>query len=114
MVKKEILEKLLIFRDQRDWKQFHNPKNLASSIVIEASELMEVFQWVESSKSEECAKKNIQRVSDEIADIMVYILYFCNDLGIDIDKALEDKIATNDKRYPADKAKGNSKKYTEF
>lgn len=114
MIKKEIIEKILQFREARDWKQFHTPKNLSESIAIEAAELLEVFQWVESSKSEQLAFEKKDKIEDEIADIMVYILYLCNDLGIDLDDAISNKIQKNDVRYPQDKSKGNSKKYTEL
>lgn len=114
MVKKEIIEKILQFREARDWEQFHTPKNLSESIVIEASELLEVFQWVESSKSQQLASDKKNKIEDEIADIMIYILYLCNDLGIDLDEAITNKIQKNDDRYPQDKSKGNSKKYTEL
>jgi len=114
MVKKEIIEKILQFREARDWEQFHTPKNLSESIVIEASELLEVFQWVESSKSQQLAFEKKNKIEDEVADIMIYILYLCNDLGIDLDNAIANKIQKNDDRYPQDKSKGNSKKYTEL
>jgi NTP pyrophosphatase (non-canonical NTP hydrolase) len=114
MLRKELIDQILKFRDDRDWKQFHNPKNLAGAIVIESSELLELFQWIESSKSEDYAKEKIERVKEEVADIAVYLSYFCNDLGIDLDEAVADKMKKNGEKYPTDKAKGNSKKYTEL
>ena len=82
--------------------------------MIESSELMEVFQWIESSKSEQRAFEKKDKIEDEIADIMIYILYLCNDLGIDLDKAISNKIQKNGEKYPQDKSRGNSKKYTEL
>lgn len=114
MIKEEIIEKILHFREARDWKQFHTPKNLSESIVIEASELLEVYQWVDSSDSKQLSIVKKDKIEDEIADIMIYILYLCNDLGIDLDDAIVNKIQKNDDRYPQDKSKGNSKKYTEL
>ena len=114
MVKRELVKKILQFRDARDWKQFHSPKNLADSVAIEAAELIEIFQWIDSSKSEEYATENIEKVKREVADIVIYLEYLCNDLDIDIDEVVEDKLKENNLKYPEDKAKGNSKKYTEL
>jgi NTP pyrophosphatase (non-canonical NTP hydrolase) len=114
MLRKELVDQVLKFRDERDWKQFHTPKNLAESIVIESSELLEIFQWIESSKSKEKAEENLDKVKDEVADVLVYLTYFCDDLGIDPDEAVAEKMSKNAGKYPAEKAKGNSKKYTEL
>jgi len=114
MLKKELVDQLLKFRDDRDWKQFHTPKDLAESIVIESSELLEIFQWIESSKSKERAEEKLDKVKDEVADVLVYLAYFCNDLGIDPDEAVAEKMKKNAEKYPIDKANGNSKKYTEL
>lgn len=114
MVKKKLVKKILQFRDARDWKQFHSPKNLVDSVAIEAAELIEVFQWIDNEKSEEYAKENIKKVEKEVADIAIYLTYLCNDLDIDIDEVVEDKLKENNLKYPEDKAKGNSKKYTEL
>jgi len=95
------------FRDERDWKQFHTPKNLAVSISVEAAELLEHFQW-----SEEC--KNKKDISYEMADILAYLLLLADECSIDIEKAFLEKMEINKKKYPADKVKGSSKKYTEY
>jgi len=115
MLKPEILERLIAFRSERDWEQFHNPKDLAISLSIEASELLEWFQW----KTEDDIKVLLnteKRVAleDEIADVAAYLSYLCHDLGIDINQALEAKIEKNAKKYPVDKVKGRSDKYNEY
>ncbi len=99
-----ILDELLEFRENRNWKQFHSPKSLACSISIEANELLELFQW-----SDEC--NDIERSKQEVADICIYLMYFCNDMNIDLLKAVKEKIAINEKKYPIEKSKGNSVKY---
>ena len=95
MTNKEIIKEIIAFRDARDWKQFHTPKNLSESVVIEASELLEMFQWVDSSKSEQFAQESKGKIEDEIADVMIYILYLCHDLGIDLEEAISNKIRKN-------------------
>lgn len=112
---KQMTEKLVDFRDQRDWSQFHTPKNLALSLSIEAAELMECFQW----KTDEEVKKYINseeriKLQEEIADVASYLLLLCNETGIDLYNALEDKIEKNGLKYPVELSKGSSKKYTEL
>ncbi len=107
-------EEIRKFVDARDWLQFHSPKNLASSIAIESAELMEVFQWCGSSESVEVAKQKQQAVADEVADIAIYLIEFAEVVGIDLEKAVLDKLARNEDRYPVDKAKGSSAKWNEL
>ncbi|ACM93188.1 nucleotide pyrophosphohydrolase [Nautilia profundicola AmH] len=95
------------FRDERDWKQFHTPKNLAVSISIEAGELLEHFQWKEGCEN----KKDI---SYEMADILAYLLLLADECSIDLEKAFLEKMEINKKKYPANKVKGSSKKYTAY
>ena len=102
------------FRDARDWMQFHNPKNLAISIVLEATELLEHFQWKTPEESEAHSVTAKDDVADEIADVCVYLIELADNLGIDLEKAILKKLDKNAAKYPADKAKGNAKKYTEF
>jgi len=102
------------FRKKRDWEKFHNPKNLAISISLEANELLEHFQWNDLKESLEYAKNNKEKISSEIADILVYILYLCNDLNIDLSKAIYKKIKENEAKYPVSKSKGNSTKYNQL
>ena len=114
MIKKEIVDKILQFRKERDWEKFHTPKNLSESLVIEASELLEIFQWVENSDSKAYAREKLETIKEEVADVLIYMIYFCNDLGIDLDDVVYKKVKKNSKKYPKAKAYGNSKKYTEF
>lgn len=103
---KNLIKRILEFRDQRDWKQFHTPENLAKSIVIEAGELLENFQWN--------AEYNEKNVHEELADIMNYCILMADALEVDIVDIMYKKIDKNEKKYPVNKAKGNSKKYTEL
>jgi len=102
------------FRDARDWMQFHNPKNLAISIVLEASELLEHFQWKSPDESEAHAKAARDDIADEIADVSVYLIELADNLGIDLEQAILKKLDKNAAKYPAEKSKGNAKKYTEL
>ena len=105
---------VIAFRDERDWKQFHNPKDVALSLLLEASELLELFQWKQGAQVEEVASKQKARVAEELADVFNYTLLLAQDLGIDLEQALRDKLASNAVKYPADKARGTSRKYTEL
>lgn len=102
----ELIKKIILFRDERDWKQFHTPENLAKSIMIEAAELLENFQWDN--------KFNKDKVIEELADVMMYCVLMADTIEVDIIKIMEDKIKKNSLKYPIEKSKGNSKKYTEF
>lgn len=111
----EKLKKLVIdFRDDRDWKQFHNPKDLALSLVLESAEFMEHFQWKSPDEVQKHLKANKGAVSEELADVFYWVLLIANDLDIDIDAALRDKIKQNENKYPVAKAKGKHTKYTEL
>ena len=103
--------KAIQFRDDREWKPFHNPKDLAISVSLEASELLELFQW--SGADLEAAGKKPQ-MAEELAAVMIYCIYMADALHIDIPAAILKKIEKNAAKYPVDKAKGNSKKYTEL
>ncbi|KAF0146472.1 MAG: hypothetical protein FD156_140 [Nitrospirae bacterium] len=107
-----ILEQLLKFRRERDWEQFHRPKELAISIVLEAAELLEEFQW----KTDKEIKKyldegGLENVREEIADIAIYILLLSHDLKIDLPDAIKKKLKKNEVKYPVEKARGSAKKY---
>ncbi len=108
-----LLARLLVFRKERDWEQFHNPKDLAISIALESAELLEEFQW----KSDEMIKTylsdsaGLDNIKEEIADIAIYLLLLSHDLKIDLPAAIEEKIKKNEKKYPVEKAKGSAKKY---
>lgn len=111
---KLIQERIRRFRDERDWMQFHNPKNLAISISIEANELLEHFQWKSLEESEAYAIEAKDAIADEVADVAVYLIEFAENLGIDLQGAILKKLAKNEEKYPTEKAKGNAKKYTEL
>lgn len=102
----ELIKRIKEFRDERDWAQFHSPENLAKSIVIEAAELLENFQW--DSEFDEV------KVKEELADVMNYCFLLADRLGIDAVENMHAKIDKNEKKYPVHKAKGTSKKYTEL
>lgn len=102
----EILDRIRKFREDRDWNKFHTPENLAKSISIEAGELLEHFQWDNNY--------NKQEVSEELADVMIYCIHMADAMGVDTKEIILDKMNKNEKKYPVEKSKGNSKKYTEL
>lgn len=102
---------ILAFRDARNWKQFHTPKDLAISLSLEASELLECFQW---SGSDVEAKEKQGQMREELADILIYSVLFADSIGVDIPSIIGEKLAKNGKKYEVSKAYGNAKKYTEF
>src|SRR5690554_6071729 len=104
----QIMQRLRQFRDDRDWEQFHNPKDLAIALNIEASELLEAFLW----KAPEAA--DIEKVKEELADVLAYALLLADSYDFDVQKIVLDKIERNEEKYPVDKAKGIAKKYTEL
>jgi NTP pyrophosphatase (non-canonical NTP hydrolase) len=105
---KEIIEALLKFRNERDWEQFHNPKDLALAISIESAELLELFLW---KKSEDA---NTEKVKEELADIFSFAFLLAEKYGFDVKEIVLDKIRANGEKYPIEKAKGTSKKYNEL
>lgn len=111
---KELTNRIIKFRDERDWKQFHNPKDVALSMVLEAGEVMEHFQWKNKEEVEEYLKQNKDDVAEEIADVLYYVLLMSHDINIDITKALDKKITKNETKYPVEKAKGNHTKYNKY
>lgn len=108
---KELTEKVLQFRNERNWSQFHNPKDLAISLSLEASELLENFQW---KTSEEAIEERMSDIKDELADVIIYSILLSNELGIDPKEAILQKIKKNELKYPVDKAFNSKKKYTEL
>lgn len=104
----ETINQILKFRDDRNWRQFHNPKDLAISISLEASELLEVFQW--SGQDTVCEKK-IDKVKEELADVINYCVLMADACGLDIDEIVQEKIKVNSQKYPVEKAYGNKEKY---
>jgi len=112
----EIRARVLAFTREREWEQFHSPKNLSMALAAEAGELMEHFLWVESKTSADILRDPKKRVEieDEIADVVIYALEFANMGGIDLAAAIEAKLAKNALKYPVEKAKGRADKYTEL
>lgn len=102
------------FRDKRDWKQFHNPKDLSQAISIESAELLEHFLWVSQKDSFTIVEKNKEEIADEMADVFAYLLSLSDVTGIDLEVALLNKLEKNKKKYPIEKAKGISIKYTKL
>ncbi len=110
----KITRKIVSFRDKRDWKQFHNPKDTALSLVLEATEVMEHFQWKNLKEAEKHIKTNKVDIGEELADTLYWILLMSNDLKIDILKALENKLKKNEIKYPVSKSKGKHTKYSKL
>ena len=106
-MKKETIDEIVNFINDRDWDQFHSPSNLAKSISIEAGELLECFQWSDDDY-------NLEDVKDELADVLIYCIDLCNKLNLDIDELIMRKMKKNKEKYPIDKSKGKSNKYTDY
>ena len=102
------------FVAERDWEQFHTPKNLASALSVEAAELLEHFQWLQSGERAELGDAKLEQVRHEVADVFFYLIRIADRLGIDLDAALQDKMVLNREKYPADKVRGSSRKYTDY
>lgn len=102
---------ILSFRDERDWGKFHDPKDLAISISLESSELLELFQW---NTSEEAEKKSRDRMKEELADILIYSVSFADIMGFDLDEIIQNKLKKNAEKYPVELSKGSKTKYTEL
>ena len=107
----ETIKQLLTFRDDRDWKQFHNPKDLAISISLEAAELLEVFQWSGTDVSNEGKQ---EKIKEELADVLNYCVLMADACGLDIDEIVQEKIKVNNEKYPVSKAKGKKEKYNKL
>lgn len=110
----ELKVKLQDFADQRDWDQFHSPKNLSMALSVEASELVECFQWLTEEQSKNLSPEQHQAVIDEMADVQIYLLRLATKLNVNLLDAAEQKIVKNEAKYPAELVKGSSKKYTEY
>lgn len=107
----ELIRMLLAFREERNWGQFHNPKDLAISLSLEASELLENFQW---KSSEDAVSQKRQDIADELADVLIYSVYLADALDLDIEHIIRDKMRRNGAKYPVDKSFGKMTKYTEL
>lgn len=106
-----VIDTINQFRDERNWRQFHNPKDLAISISLEASELLELFQW---KSNEEVVDNQAERLQEEIADVLIYSLMLADDLGYDVTEIIMDKLQKNAEKYPLDKSRNSKAKYDEL
>ncbi len=109
-----IRKKIMLFRNERDWAQFHDPKNLAEALSIEAGELLENFLWKTTEQSRNLTIEELKNVKEELADIFIFLTYLCDQYKIDLLREVEKKIVLNEAKYPVHKAKGSSRKYTEL
>ena len=110
----ELQRRLAEFAAARDWDRFHSPKNLAMALLVEAAELVEEFQWLTEEQSRALEPERHERVRLETADVLIYLLRLADKLGIDLLRAVDDKIAVNERKYPADRVRGDARKYTEY
>jgi len=109
-----LAEELRTFADERDWDQFHSPKNLAMALAVEASEIMEHFQWLTEEQSVALSPEKLLQVQEEIGDVLIYLTRLADKLGINLLEAAGKKLEVNRSKYPADKVRGSVKKYTEL
>ena len=107
----EVIKKTLAFREERDWAKFHNPKDLAISVNLEAAELLEIFQW---SGSDLVVSAKTDKAKEELADVVIYCIYLADALGVDLAEAVDSKIDEDARKYPIEKARGNARKYTDL
>ncbi len=115
MISKKLKKEILDFRKDRDWEKFHKPKDLAVSLILEAAELLENFQWKSDKEVSEMLKGNaLKEIEEEIADIALYLTYLTHDLNMDLEEIMTRKLAKNREKYPADKVRGSAKKYTDY
>ena len=109
-----IQERLRTFADERDWQQFHSPKNLAMALAGEAGEVIEHFQWLSTEQSEMLSPEQRREVGLELADVLFYLLRLADRLDIPLAEAAQEKLAINEQRYPADQVRGSSRKYNQY
>lgn len=111
MLRDETIQRILKFRDDRDWRQFHTPKDLAVSMCLEAAELLEIFQW--SGTDQECREK-MPQIREELADVLSYCILMADVCDLDLDEIMNEKITRNEEKYPVALAKGSAAKYTQL
>ena len=111
MLRDETIQRVLKFRDDRDWRQFHTPKDLAISMSLEASELLEVFQW---SGADLEGRDKMEQIREELADVLSYCILMADVCGLDLDEIMNEKVGKNEAKYPVEKARGSAAKYTEL
>lgn len=109
-----LADRLRRFADERDWDQFHAPKNLAMALIVEAAELLEEFQWLSSAESAHPDERRRRRIEAELADVLIYLVRLADKLGVDLPAAVESKIAANERKYPAQRVRGSPAKYDQY
>jgi NTP pyrophosphatase (non-canonical NTP hydrolase) len=110
----QLRDALRKFADERDWDQYHSPKNLASALAVEAAELLERFQWLTEDQSRKLPPEELQKVREEMADVLNYLVRLADKLDVNLLEAARDKIEINAKKYPVEKSRGSARKYSEF
>lgn len=110
----DLRDALRAFAAERDWDQFHSPRNLATALAVEAAELLEPFQWLTDEQSRQLPPETRRAVEEELADVLLYLVRLADQLGVDLAAAAKAKMQRNAARYPVDKARGTSRKYTEL
>jgi dCTP diphosphatase len=109
-----IRDRLRAFAVARDWDQFHSPRNLAAALTVEASELLEVFQWLTDDQSQRLTQEALSRTKEEMADVFLYLVRLADKLDVDLLQVAAEKIQLNERKYPVDKARGNARKYSDL
>lgn len=110
----QLIKQIRAFIDERDWEQFHSPKNLSMALSAEVSEIVEIFQWMTEKQSYELDEKKIAHLREEIGDVLIYLVELASKFNIDPIEAAKSKIKLNERKYPAEKVKGKMKKYNEY
>ena len=110
----DLTEKIVSFRDARDWKQFHNVKDMALSLMLEAGEVGELFQFKSEAELEKVVESKRERLGEELSDVLYWVLLMAHDSGIDLERSFAEKMKSNEEKYPLEKARGNNRKYTEL
>ncbi len=110
----QIKKRLKKFVSERDWEKYHTPRNLAAALIVEAGELLEHFQWLSEKESENLNDSKKEKIGEEIADVFIYLLLLAEKLNLDIFEITNRKISLNEKKYPAEKVRGSSRKYNEY
>lgn len=111
VIAKDILDQLLAFRKERDWEQFHTPKNLSAALSVEVAELLECFQWAKDSELSELVVRERTAIEEEVADIAILLCYLCHDLNIELDVAIRSKLEKNRQKYPISLSRGTATKH---
>lgn len=110
----ELRDRVREFAEERDWDKFHTPKNLATALSVEASELLEPFQWLHSGKKEELSDAKLIQIRHEMADVLLYLVRLADKLDVDLYQTALEKLEINNQKYPADKVRGDARKYSEY